>query len=77
MGVLLRIVVGLGTTCNDTQMGNALRLQSARLRRANRISGLTTNDGGSAVAKVDHQPLIAESSLKCFGCGSAALCFTG
>jgi hypothetical protein len=44
MGVLLRIVVGLGITFNDTQMGNALGLELARFRKTNAISGCA-NDG--------------------------------
>jgi hypothetical protein len=42
--VLLRIVVGLGITFNDTQMGNALGLELARFRKRNAISGCG-NDG--------------------------------
>jgi hypothetical protein len=45
MGVLLRIVVGLGITGTDTWTGNALGLKSARFRTANTFWGIQTNDG--------------------------------
>jgi hypothetical protein len=44
-GVLLRIVVGLGTTFNDTQMGNALGFELARFRKTNAISGCANDEG--------------------------------
>jgi hypothetical protein len=57
-GVLLRIVVGLGITFNDTQMGNALGLELARFRKTNAISGCA-NDG--AFGESDCQPLIVKA----------------
>jgi len=39
MGVLLRTVIGLGTTCNDTQMGNAFRLRPPGSARRIRFQG--------------------------------------
>jgi hypothetical protein len=57
-GVLLRIVVGLGITFNDTQMGNALGLELARFRKTNAVSGCA-NDG--AFGESDCQQLIVKA----------------
>src|SRR6266851_7748949 len=61
MGVFLRIVVGLGTTCNDTQTGNA--------RNASGQPALVGFKGLQrrvyASAKADCQLLTAERSRQC------------
>jgi hypothetical protein len=67
--------LGLGTTCNDTQTGNALAASQPALPDSN-YDFRNYNERPGFVQRLEliGQLLIAESSVKRFGCGYAALC---